>query len=335
MKPIRRSWEVKRATLINRLTDPMTQVLRGLWGALPLPLRSLARRITSSIAKRPRRVALPAIVLVHIVILSALAIRPPPTAPHLSRYIDVSLADGRGIASPIASAPKPPTESHDIQEPEPRLEPAEEASAPVEEAAPPTEARDPVPTTPAAPPVQGEPPAESADSSTESPDVLALVEQMTGADATALNTPPAQIAALSEAQLERLRAAAFGPSGGCAIDALLQDRYGRDEAVQAALTAIPSTARSVSNAIQLWDGDWVAPPEAVAADPLAAVRAMTIEVVENAPPRCRNQPLRGPRFVIVPLPEGATMVVVIGSGEWRWVDVLPRRQPRLLRWLGL
>ncbi|WP_271143539.1 hypothetical protein [Brevundimonas sp. NIBR10] len=295
----------------------------------------MARRISSSIGKRPRRVALPAIVLLHIVILSALAIRPSPPAPDLSRYIDVSLADGRGVGSPIASAPKPPTESHDIQEPEPRLEPAEEASAHVEEAAPQTEARDPAPTTPAGPPVQGEPPEESADLSTESPDVLALVEQLTGADATALNTPPAQIAALSDEQVERLKAAAFGSSGGCAIDALLQDRYGRDEAVQAALTAIPSTARSVSNAIQLWDGDWVAPSEALAGDPLAAVRAITIAVVENAPPRCRNQPLRGPRFVIVPLRDGATMVVVIGSGEWRWVDVLPRRQPRLLRWLGL
>lgn len=124
-------------------------------------------------------------------------------------------------------------------------------------------------------------------------------------------------------------AAASGASGQtCQIGAWLQAAMQTDPQVQAALLDIPRPARSVSNALMLWDGGWTeATPKAAAG--IAAIRAAVLAGLASAPEACRTQMVRGPELMT--LVTGAeTTVIAIGSGEWRWGDLMPAAPPTSL-----
>ena len=91
--------------------------------------------------------------------------------------------------------------------------------------------------------------------------------------------------------------------------------------VHASLSQVPREARSVANAIMLWDGRWMEASDlggSTIADP---IRAAIIEQVRFESPACRDMPIRGPRFItLVATP--ANIVLAMGSGEWRWSDLL-------------
>ena len=116
-------------------------------------------------------------------------------------------------------------------------------------------------------------------------------------------------------------AASAGAAGeACQLSLWLQQALQVDPQVQQALLRIPTPARSVANAIMIWDGAWV-DPRARAAPGFADIRAALIAGIRAAPAACQAEVISGPEFVI--LGDGlATTILVVGSGQWRWGDML-------------
>lgn len=93
-----------------------------------------------------------------------------------------------------------------------------------------------------------------------------------------------------------------------------------DPAVRAALSTVPADARSIAGAIVVWNGDWAAvagSPDA----PLASVRATVLATLSALPEGCLLATVAGPRLVPIGGADG-TSILVFGSGEWRWRQVL-------------
>ena len=106
----------------------------------------------------------------------------------------------------------------------------------------------------------------------------------------------------------------------CQMSQWLQQALQADPQVQAALMGVPRPARSVANALMLWDGDWIEPRMQVGQS-VAAVRAALMAGIRAAPRACQDQPVRGPELLT--LTEGAGVTILaVGSGEWRWADLL-------------
>jgi hypothetical protein len=118
-----------------------------------------------------------------------------------------------------------------------------------------------------------------------------------------------------------LAVAAAGAKGQvCQLTTWLQQALQEDPQVRAALATMPRRARSLSNAFMLWDSDWVAGDPKAAAS-LAAVRAAVVAGIRAAPDGCLSAPVRGPELMTL-TDEAGTTVIAIGSGEWRWQDLL-------------
>jgi hypothetical protein len=118
-----------------------------------------------------------------------------------------------------------------------------------------------------------------------------------------------------------IAAAANGASGqACQLTQWLQQALQADPQVHAALLTIPRPARSLSNALMLWDGRWI-DSQPRAASGVAMIRTAVISGIRAAPEACQTQLVRGPELMT--LTSGVdTTVVAIGSGEWRWGDLL-------------
>jgi hypothetical protein len=115
-------------------------------------------------------------------------------------------------------------------------------------------------------------------------------------------------------------------AGGCALDQTVGDAILVDAAAMAELEALPPHARTEADAVMLWDGAWPWPSSAAVTPPAdstlpGALRRAVEIAIANAPAECRDAPVAGPRFIALP---GAlrTTTIVIGSGQWRWADVL-------------
>jgi len=74
-------------------------------------------------------------------------------------------------------------------------------------------------------------------------------------------------------------------------------------------------------AILLWNGDWVR-SGGQEGKGLAAVREAVMWEVAFAPPACREARMHG--LVLLSLTDGGTRFA-IGSGDWRWSDLLGLR----------
>lgn len=123
-------------------------------------------------------------------------------------------------------------------------------------------------------------------------------------------------AALALAQAE-------GGGATCNLGESLRAALADDASVQGGLAALPRRSRSVANAVMLWDGDWIA-PDAAAARLLTPVRSAILDGVREAPGACLDETLQGPLFI--PVGVGAeTVMLTVGSGVWRWADVLDDR----------
>ena len=73
-------------------------------------------------------------------------------------------------------------------------------------------------------------------------------------------------------------------------------------------------------AIRVWNGDWVQHGEQEGKG-LAAVREAIMWEVAFAPAACRTQRMHG--LVAISLNDApGSARLVVGSGEWRWSDVL-------------
>jgi hypothetical protein len=113
--------------------------------------------------------------------------------------------------------------------------------------------------------------------------------------------------------------AGFGTT--CDVAYTLERGFGDDPLLSAQLARIGPESRSVANAIMVWDGRWVELGGGAPDDALETLRRAIVEAVRAAPPECLTEELSGPRFIAVTRSD-TTTVLVLGSGTWRWEQVL-------------
>ncbi len=128
------------------------------------------------------------------------------------------------------------------------------------------------------------------------------------------------------ATLDQTESAANG--GTCDLTAPVQAALQSSEAVRASLPLIPPDKRSVANAVMIWKFSWLVEDQQFDATAIAAIRDVVAETVADATPECRLQPQTGPRLLLLP-GVGDTVVLAVGSGEWRWQDLLDTAHPDL------
>ena len=112
-----------------------------------------------------------------------------------------------------------------------------------------------------------------------------------------------------------------GAGATCPWVPLLRQALEGDLAARAALARIPRPSRSVANAVMLWDGRWIPAERLGGPTALNAVRAAITRALTTGPEVCRSEVVLGPVFVPLLDREG-TLVLALGSGEWRGTDLL-------------
>ena len=112
-----------------------------------------------------------------------------------------------------------------------------------------------------------------------------------------------------------------GGGGGCNTARIVQQALRKDPLVRTAV----EDAHRTGKAVMLWNGDWVR-SGGQDGKGLSAVREAIMWEVAFSPEACRNQRQHG--LVLLSLADGSTRFA-IGSGDWRWSDLLGvhRRRP--------
>jgi len=154
------------------------------------------------------------------------------------------------------------------------------------------------------------------------PPVRPKVEPLPAGEVTKGETSSNQ---LSEGQLAGATTADSGPSGrNCNMVRMLQTALRKNPNIAAAVTAAHQSMGG--RAITMWDGDWIRTNGEDGAG-LAGVREAMMIGIAFAPEPCRSEPVRGPVLISLNDSPGAARLA-LGSGEWRWTDLLmPRRNP--------
>jgi hypothetical protein len=135
-----------------------------------------------------------------------------------------------------------------------------------------------------------------------------------------LPTPNAIVVAL----LEQADASASG--GACDLTGPVQAALQTNEGLMRSLPHIPRDQRSVANAIMVWNAQWVTPDPDLAPAAFEVIRDVVAGTVAAASEECRLQPQGGPRLIMLP-GTTETIVLALGSGTWRWQDVLDTARP--------
>lgn len=237
----------------------------------------------------------------------------PPPRRRLGRRLAIvalSLAGHVGAVMVLLSARTAPvTEPFD---PEPMAVSLVDPIPPPPPPPPPVDAQAPAPT-PAPPAPVNAKPLRNIARPTKAPaptDVKPL---------PAINAPLAFAAGeLSDGELASATAAGSGAGagGGCDVARRLQDALQKNPRVQAALVRAPDLGRGA----KIWNGDWIRNPAQDGAG-LAVIREAIMMEVLSAPEACRREPMHGLFLISLNHPGGAARVAV-GTGSWRWGDVL-------------
>ena len=222
----------------------------------------------------------------HVLVLAFLMWSPqPPPNPPEPPAISVALVDESVLAVPAAS-----------------VAPAPPAPAP---AATPQPAPAPAPAKPVPRPTMVKPRPEPT-----------RAERLAAEDAPASGAG----SILSEAQLAGAASAGGGggeAGGPCDMAGRLQAVLRRDPLVQAAV------ARIAGKSYRVWDGSWVWMQGDIGQGFTAVRQAMEWEIA-YAPAACRAKPMHG--LVVFSLNEGHGPVrLAVGSGDWRWNDLVTAR----------
>lgn len=106
---------------------------------------------------------------------------------------------------------------------------------------------------------------------------------------------------------------------GCDLTDVVQSALRESAAAKAAIATLPAKARSVANAVMLWDGRWIDGGDATTRRALARIREVVLATVDGATADCRAQAQAGPRLILIPGTPDA--VLALGSGRWRWGDL--------------
>jgi hypothetical protein len=107
----------------------------------------------------------------------------------------------------------------------------------------------------------------------------------------------------------------------CQVVADLEGRLALDPRVPPALARVPASARSVANALMVWDGRWASAGSLGGEAALAPLRDAIQAGIRLSPGRCLTEPVSGPRLIALPEGSGRVMLA-IGSGAWRWAALL-------------
>jgi hypothetical protein len=129
--------------------------------------------------------------------------------------------------------------------------------------------------------------------------------------------PTVDIDAPSDAEIASATTADSGSGAGrsCNMAGWLQAKLRKDPRVQAAMAESQS-----HRPLRVWNGDWVR-HEGQEGAGLATVREALMWEVAFAPPACRTEPVHG--LVLLSLNDGPGAArVALGSGEWRWSDLM-------------
>lgn len=115
-------------------------------------------------------------------------------------------------------------------------------------------------------------------------------------------------------------------AGACDLTAPVQAALRLNGEVRAALGRVPRETRSVANAMVIWNAGWLDPDQTLDAPARELIRASITTILASASESCRLQPQGGPRLLIVP-GDGETIVLALGSGVWKWQDLLDTAGP--------
>lgn len=129
---------------------------------------------------------------------------------------------------------------------------------------------------------------------------------------------------LSDAQIASAATVGSGPPGGpCDMARRLQAALRKDPQVQAAVADAHRATGPGGKAMLVWNGDWIRSHGQDGAG-LAAVREAIMWEVAFAPAPCRTEPVHG--LVLISMNDGpGSARLVVGSGAWRWSDLLRPR----------
>jgi hypothetical protein len=133
-----------------------------------------------------------------------------------------------------------------------------------------------------------------------------------------LDTDPVEVGPSTTAALASASATAGGgDADACRLAERIQSALASDPAFRSAVSNIAPEKRSVANAVMLWNGQWME----LGGRETAPIRSALTRFVREASPACRQEPVTGPLFLYV---EGRprTTVLAVGSGVWRWADLL-------------
>ena len=152
--------------------------------------------------------------------------------------------------------------------------------------------------------------------------VLAIVSDILAIPLPEHSVTPTPLVAAPTPVVAQAMAQAAGSSGAaCDIAGAVQTVLVADPAAHGAILVIPTKVHSASNAVMMWNGQWVAPADVGGASAFQTLRTAIRQVVSAAGSDCRDREIVGPRFMLVPDGD-ATMVAVFGNASWRWSDLL-------------
>lgn len=253
---------------------------------------------TSARKDRRRRLITGALsAAVHTALLVALVSLRPAVSPPLAEPDPII---------PVMLAPPPP-------EPLPPPEPEPEAEEP--KPAPPK-------TAPPAPKKEPPPPPRVVARVKPAPPTVAPIPAAEKAAYGFTEASEGQVAGASTAESG---GGGSGAGGGCNMTRRLQTALRKDRQAQAAMAEAHR-----GRPILLWNGDWVRHPSQEGAG-LAAVREAILWEVGFAPEACKKEAQRGLVLISMNDAPGSARLVV-GSGAWRWSDLLfTRGQGRTAR----
>lgn len=173
------------------------------------------------------------------------------------------------------------------------------------------------------------------------PGILSVVS-LSAAPPAPAPPPPALPSKLAETSRPLAPAAApdtvdaastAAPGAGCATLDLVSKAILADQVALDAVHRAPPETRSLGDAILVWNGGWIKEAGGTGT-PLGAVRAVAEASLRSLDEACLEEAVVGPR--LIPIPAGSRMMfVVIGSGNWRWRDLLKEEPPpsNLFDWL--
>ena len=114
--------------------------------------------------------------------------------------------------------------------------------------------------------------------------------------------------------------------GACDLTGPVRAALEESVEVEAVLQRMPRAHRSVANAVMVWNVDWVASDDRLDREALEVIRDVVAGTVAAASPECRLQQQGGPRLIVLP-GDGENIVLALGSGLWRWQDMLQTARP--------